>query len=168
MGLTREESSASLLGICFNVFVSIGEESFASFIEMMLDMPELLRKILLLLSWGWYFIGLILLRKNLPLPLLGVLLETLEILLKNVLLLYWGWCSWYAWSTREGLWCAWTTGDGSDVLEQEKSLLLPLLLTRESFDKFVLNWGDLEMFLFFRMKYFYFFYLLLMTKLHVV
>ena len=50
MGLTREESSASLLGICFNVLVSIGEESSASSIEMMLDMPELLRKILLLLS----------------------------------------------------------------------------------------------------------------------
>ena len=44
-----------------------------------------------------------------------------------------------------------------DVLKRGKSLLLPLPLTRESFDKFVLNWGDLEMFLFFRMKDFFFF-----------
>ena len=52
MGLTREESSTSLLGVCFNVLGSIGEESFASSMEMMLDMPELLRKSLLLPSWG--------------------------------------------------------------------------------------------------------------------
>ena len=52
MGLTREESSTSLLGVCFNVLGSIGEESFASSIEMMVDMPELLRKSLLLPSWG--------------------------------------------------------------------------------------------------------------------
>ena len=52
LGYFREESSAFLLGICFNVLGSIGEESFASSIEMMLDMPELLRKSLLLPSWG--------------------------------------------------------------------------------------------------------------------
>ena len=52
MGLIREESSASLLGICFNVLGSIREESFASSMEMMLEMTELLRKILFLPSWG--------------------------------------------------------------------------------------------------------------------
>ena len=30
-----------------------------------------------------------------------------------------------------------------------KNLLLPLLLTRDSFDDFVPNWGNLEMFSFF-------------------
>ena len=45
-----------------------------------------------------------------------------------------------------------------DVLEWGKSLLLPLPLIRESFDNFVLNWGDIEMFLFFRKKVFFFFF----------
>ena len=64
-GCFGEESSASLLRICFNVLGSIGEDSSASSIGMMLDMPELLRKSLLLPPWGRYLIGLILLRKNL-------------------------------------------------------------------------------------------------------
>ena len=63
MGLTGEESFASLLGIlwgrifyfltgdCFNVLGPIREESVASFIGMMLDMLELLRKSLLLPHW---------------------------------------------------------------------------------------------------------------------
>ena len=63
MGLTGEESFASLLGIlwgrifyfltgdCFNVLRPIREESVASFIGMMLDMLELLRKSLLLPHW---------------------------------------------------------------------------------------------------------------------
>ena len=60
MGLTRKESSTSLLGIfwgrifcfltgdCFNVLGSIREESFASSMRMMLDTLEPLRKKLLL------------------------------------------------------------------------------------------------------------------------
>ena len=60
IGLTREESSTSLLGIlwgrifcfltedCFNVLGSIGEESSGSSMGMMLDMLELLRLSLLL------------------------------------------------------------------------------------------------------------------------
>ena len=51
-GYFREESFASLLGICFGVLRSIGEESSASSMEMILDMPELLRKSLLLPLWG--------------------------------------------------------------------------------------------------------------------
>ena len=43
-----EESSASSLGICFNVLGSIGEGSSVSSIGMMLDVLELLRKSLLL------------------------------------------------------------------------------------------------------------------------
>ena len=44
------------------------------------------------------------------------------------------------------------------------------LLTWESFDNFVPNWGNLEMFFSFE-RFFFFFYiyfLLLMTKLHIV
>ena len=66
MGLTKEESPASTmgmihlrknlllpsLGICLGVLGSIGEESSASSIGTMLDMPELLRKSLLLPLWG--------------------------------------------------------------------------------------------------------------------
>ena len=48
MGLIREESSASLLGTCFDVLGPIGEESFTSSIGMMLDTPGSLRKTLLL------------------------------------------------------------------------------------------------------------------------
>ena len=48
-----------------------------------------------------------------------------------------------------------------------KSLLLPLPLTGESFDDFVPHWGNLEMFLlFFERREFFF--LLFMTKLHIV
>ena len=49
MGLIREESSTSLLETCFGVLGSIGEESPASSVGMMLDMFEFLRKSLLLL-----------------------------------------------------------------------------------------------------------------------
>ena len=47
-GCFGEESSTSSLGICFNVLSSIGEDSCASSVGMMLDMPELLRKSFLL------------------------------------------------------------------------------------------------------------------------
>ena len=47
-GCFGEESSASSLGICFNVLESIGEDSSASSMGMMLNMPKLLRKSLLL------------------------------------------------------------------------------------------------------------------------
>ncbi|KAK7855174.1 hypothetical protein CFP56_029337 [Quercus suber] len=47
-----EESYASSLRICFNVLWSIGEDSFASSMGMMLNIPELLRKSLLLPPWG--------------------------------------------------------------------------------------------------------------------
>ena len=47
-GCFREESSASSLGICFNVLESIGEDSSTSSMGMMLNMPKLLRKSLLL------------------------------------------------------------------------------------------------------------------------
>ena len=50
-GYFREESFASSLEICFNVLGSIREESSASSIGMILDMPELLRKSLLLPLW---------------------------------------------------------------------------------------------------------------------
>ena len=43
-GYFGEESSTSLQKICFNVLGSIGEESSASSMEMMLSMPKLLRK----------------------------------------------------------------------------------------------------------------------------
>ena len=48
LGYFWEESSTSSLGICFNVLSSIGEDSCASSVGMMLDMPELLRKSFLL------------------------------------------------------------------------------------------------------------------------
>ena len=60
IGLTKEESSASLLGIlwgrifylligdCFNVLGSIGEESSASSMGILLEMLEILRKSFLL------------------------------------------------------------------------------------------------------------------------
>ena len=45
------------------------------------------------------------------------------------------------------------------MLHWEKSLLVPLLLNGESFDDFVPNWGNLEMFplLFFFLKEAFFF-----------
>ena len=46
-----------------------------------------------------------------------------------------------------------------------KSLLFPLLLTREVLSDFMPNWGNLEMFFFF---IYLFFILLFMTKLYVV
>ena len=64
IGLTREESSTSLLGIlggrifcfltkdCFNVLGSIREESSGSSMGMMLDMLKLLRLSLLIPLWG--------------------------------------------------------------------------------------------------------------------
>ena len=56
-----------------------------------------------------------------------------------------------------------------DVLYRGKSLLFPLPLFRESFDNFMLNWGNLEMSLLFLERNFFFFFLILfMTKLHVV
>ena len=73
MGLTGEESSASLLGTCFGVLGSIGEESSASSIGMMLDMFEFLRKSLLLLLMRMKFdvFG-----KNLLLPYWEFALDT--------------------------------------------------------------------------------------------
>ena len=55
-----------------------------------------------------------------------------------------------------------------DVLYRGKSLLFPLPLIRESFDNFMLNWGNLEMSLLFLERNFFFFLILFMTKLHVV
>ena len=49
-----------------------------------------------------------------------------------------------------------------------KSLLLPLLLIRESFDGFVSNWGNLEIFFFLKKELLLLLLLLFMTKLHVV
>ena len=57
------------------------------------------------------------------------------------------------------------------MLHWGKSFLLSLLLTGESFDDFVPNWGNLEMFFFFLFIFFersIFFFQLYMTKLHVV
>ena len=70
LGYFREESFASLLGICFGVLGSIGKESSASSIGLMLDVLELLRKSLLL-----PFMRIILdtFGKNLLLPSLGIL-----------------------------------------------------------------------------------------------
>ena len=45
-----------------------------------------------------------------------------------------------------------------DVLDQGKRFLLPLPLTEESFDNFMLNCGNLEMSLPFLKKDFFFFY----------
>ena len=69
-GYFREESFAPLLGICFGVLGSIGEEYSASSKGMMLDVLELLWKSLLL-----PFIRIILdtFGKNLLLPSLGIL-----------------------------------------------------------------------------------------------
>ena len=52
LGYFREESFASLLGICFNVLGSIRDDSSTSSMGMMLNMPELLKKSLLLPPWG--------------------------------------------------------------------------------------------------------------------
>ena len=49
-----------------------------------------------------------------------------------------------------------------------KNLLPPLLAHWESFDDFVPNWGNFEMFSSFERKDFFFLFLLFMTKLHVV
>ena len=51
------------------------------------------------------------------------------------------------------------------MLNWGKSLLLPLLVTRGP-DKFVPNWGNLEMF--FLEFFILFYFLLFMTKQHVV
>ena len=54
------------------------------------------------------------------------------------------------------------------MLHWGKSLLLPLPLIGESFDNFVLKWGNLGMSLFFFLKNLFIFILLFMTKLHIV
>ena len=51
------------------------------------------------------------------------------------------------------------------MLHWGKSFLLPLPLTRESFDDFVSIWGNPKMFSLFE---FFILFLLFMTKLHVV
>ena len=70
MGLTGEESFASLLRIHFGVLGSIREESSTSSISVMLDVLELLRKTLLLPLMR---IILDTFGKNLLLPSLGIL-----------------------------------------------------------------------------------------------
>ena len=56
-----------------------------------------------------------------------------------------------------------------DVLDRGKSLLLPSLLTGESFDNFVSNCGSHEMsFLFLKIYIYIYILLLFMTKLYVV
>ena len=101
---------------------SIGEESSASLLGMMFDVFNPLRKNLLLPYLGWNLMCLIHWEES-STSLVGMVFLIFYDLLGMVL--------------------------GCTCFIRGKSLLLPLLLTRESFIDFVFNWDDYEIFFFF-------------------
>ena len=144
----KEESSASLLGIRFRCLKYWGRVFYFLTKDNVWYVSPIWGRIFHFLCWGcclrclkyqgrvFYFLTKddvwyldLLVKVCDVLEPLGMILDVLDPLGNFLMCLnHWG-----------TFWCAWFIGDDSWWCDRGKSLLLPLPLTRESFDNFVFN-----------------------------